>query len=300
MMSQTKREVISILDGVTELIEEWLGIAGVPEFKKRPIKSKKAAKKLSERGGRLNGAATDQGAAAELAKLVVTKIKKNVVTIGRQFHGGTNWKVRQAKTDNGNRFEKRLEKLLVNNYPEWFNQVPTCSGMAYKKEGKRSVDLGCPIEPPEIGGFELIELKFGKATRNFGSDNPLYAAFEHFQYAALYIICRQLLEDGHASFDDTRLLTARRIDWIVWAPQGYYRYRRQGQTNVFDYHYKWLERVLTSALQELAKTLKYPPPQMRFQFCAMTPELEAILASDEKSAEQSLDKTHILRIPMYQ
>lgn len=297
MMSETKHEVTSILDGVTELIEEWLGIAGVPKFGKTPLESKTAAIELSQSGGRLNGAATDQVAAAKLAKSVLTTIEKNYNTMGRQFRGESNWLVRTAPIDNGNVFEKRLEKLLVTNLATWFNQVPTCSGMAHMEEGGRRVDLGCPIEPPEAGGFELIELKFGDATRNFGSDNPLYAAFEHFQYAALYIICRQLLEGGK-SFKDTQLLTARRIDWIVWAPRGFYRYRLRGQANDFEYCYEWLERVLTSALQEAAKVVK-DPPQMRFRFCAMTPELEATLASDEKSAEQRLNEDLIRRIPIF-
>lgn len=300
-MSNCERDVTSILDGVTELIEDWLGIAGIPKFGKDPISSKTAAIELSNQGSRLNGAASDEVAAAELAKSVLTKIEENHVTMGRQLRGKANWCIRRESTiaNHNSSPEKRLEKLLVSNFTMWFNQVPTCSGMAHAEEGKRCVDLGCPTASQEVGGFELIELKFGDSTQNHGSDNPLYAGFEHFQYAALYIICRQLFERGQASFDDLQLLTARRTDWIVWAPRGFYGYRLRSDKNANEYRFEWLERVLSSALQSAARSRLKDQPLMRFQFCTMTPELEVILTSYKDNSEQSLNEALIRRISIF-
>ena len=99
---------------------------------------------LSVRGGPFGGSAVPVSPGSLIADLLKT-IDENWKRAGSQSRGSRNWLLRKAAEldDRNQSAEKILEKLVVQLLGTmWFNQIPTCSGMADREEGKRSIDLG--------------------------------------------------------------------------------------------------------------------------------------------------------------
>lgn len=258
-------EVTSILDGVDELIERTLGLTGIPRYGKRPIKSKTAAIDLSQNGIPGNGKTLD---GSNLVKSIFDRIKLNHESMGSLSPSPSNWQCRKAVeiSDNNASPEKRLEKTIVNWLDDsWFNQIPTCNGMAVSKEYHRCIDLGHSVAEKQ---FELIELKFGKEARNFGSDNPLFALLELVEYAALYLYSRSLWTTKDTSerrklFKDDRLMKAERIEWFVAAPAGYFRYKNQNELQQLDLG--WLAIALGTGLSSVSCEQKGPKMSLQLK-----------------------------------
>lgn len=99
--------------------------------------------------------------------------------------------------------EKRFEKAVAKNCPEWFNMIPVASGvMPETEEGGRRIDLARECEP---GWFEFVELKFGPKC-----DTPLRAAIEILEYGLIYVFSR--VHAGALRYDaGNPLLSAQRI-----------------------------------------------------------------------------------------
>jgi len=136
--------------------------------------------------------------------------------------------------------------------------------MADANEGRRAIDLG---HDRGDGVFEFIELKYGSAKRNFGSDHPLYAAFEILKYGLLFAHARnnQLIEDAKP------LSKATTIHLQVLAPAGYYEFRTRGRDGEEAFNLRWLESAINNGLASLPRGVTFD-----FQFQQFTPDFEKL------------------------
>jgi hypothetical protein len=241
----------SIIHGVDDLIDTWLGFHDSKRYRKgaRIRKQKtaffsidRAAQDMSENEGPFSPASPDA------LRNLYEKIEENWNTgdchrptaetwqIGKELKGGVHVR----------RQEVGLERFIVRTLGDaWTNQLPTCSG-----EGNRSIDL---VHECGDGRFEFIELKYkdGRGSRHkFGSDNPLHAAWEIVRYGLLYMHARanNLLKNGS-------LAEASHIRLVVLAPSGYYEYGPQKRR--IKYNFSWLEDVLNDFFQRFCDSRGY-------------------------------------------
>jgi hypothetical protein len=252
-MNEQREESESILNGLDNLIDKWLGIDGDARFGTAgspAFHSKTAAIALSSNGGPL-GQPASRSVADPLIPKLLDRIDANWKSLGSQRRSSANWVLRKALNLNAesNSPEKVLEKTIVRLLDgTWFNQIPTCSGMAQREEGKRSIDLGHDLGN---NAFEFIELKYGSAEQNFGVNHPLYAAFEILQYGLLFAHAR-----AEGLCPEGTLRNAKAIHLRVLAPSGYYRYKeRGGDTKRFEFG--WLEAAINSGLGPLKSPVKF-------------------------------------------
>ncbi|MFO0905730.1 MAG: hypothetical protein U0939_22170 [Pirellulales bacterium] len=285
----------SILSGIDAIIDGWLGLQGTPRYGSGASPayfSRSAAIDLSDNGGPL--AQTADLSTGTLIADLLTMIDDNWKEAGSQTRGSRNWLLRKAADldDRNESAEKILEKLIVQLLgPTWFNQIPTCSGMVDREESKRSIDLGHDCGQ---GVFEFIELKYGSAEQNFGSDHPLYAAFEILKYGLLFAHARNhglLVSDS----DARPLSAAKTIRLQVLAPAGYYDFKTRSGRKAFDL--AWLESAINKGLASMPCTVTFD-----FQFQRFTSEFEAlyslpVVLSDGVRAFQRCDLT--CREPVY-
>jgi hypothetical protein len=147
-----------------------------------------------------------------------------------------NWrwkKNRGLRPENASK-EKILEKRIANIMNiNRVNQMPTASGLLNSTGGKlHNIDLAHRVSSDE---YEFIELKWG-------SDTPLFAAFEILKYGLLYLFSRKhAFELGYA-LEEKPILKANAVALIVLAPSGYYE-RYSSLT-------KWLDKELDAALND--------------------------------------------------
>jgi hypothetical protein len=277
-------DIDSILAGLDDLIDEWLGVAGNTRFGTAGLPayySRTAAIDLSVNRGPLSHVGPKPDATARV-RAMFERIDANWKAMGSRPPSKMVWELRQALhlADESTSPEKILEKLVVRllhdpDAPRWFNQIPTCSGMAERRESHRSVDLGHDCGN---GEFELIELKYGTAEQNFGSDHPLYAAFEVVKYGLLYAHSRAFELHG-IDPGNNALLKATGVHLLVLAPSGYYQYKeRSGKFTPYDFH--WLERSLNEGLRSLRL-----PASLDFRFQRFTSEFEALYGQASSLAE---------------
>lgn len=260
----------SILSGVPEMIDAWCGLtdatrygeAGEPRYV-----SKQAAIDLSGHGKPL-GASPDAPDATDLFKQILEQIKKNHAAGGRAKPSAMVWKLRKALTLNAENpsSEVILERLVVQLLGDhWSNQLVTASGMMPGADTHRNIDL---VHDRGDGAFEFIELKYGTAEQGFGSNHPLFAAWEIVLYGLLYTYARL-----HLDGDDSKpLLKAKKVHLVVLAPEGYYRYSQRGGPAA-PFELGWLGQAINKGLASL------PPGDgatMEFAFQKFTEEFAAI------------------------
>ena len=230
----------SILAGVDGLIEKWCGLTDPSRFgttDEPRYGSIQAAKDLSKNGGPLASAVDAD--APKLLQEILDLIAKNHDSTGSGQATPVVWKLRKvpsldAKNESA---EKVLEKLVVMLLgPEWSNQVAVASGYipGAVSDKKRAIDL---VHDCGNGEFEFIELKYGDATQRYGSNTPLYAAWEIVLYGLLYAHARKQT----ARSDASPLLQAKKIHLMVLAPKGYYA----------AFNLEWLEQAINKGLQSL-------------------------------------------------
>ncbi len=235
----SSRNPKSILYGVDDVIEKWLGITGNNDYgkgKKDPrYSSKTAAKKLTKQSVNVN----------ELfpAKQILDKIQSNWDAGGKKRRSKENWRWEpRLKLDPRNKGEKELEKLaaFLLEESEWTNQIPVCSGlMPEYDEVHRAIDLGRKISDNK---FEFIELKFRLENGNLTGDrHPLYAALELLEYGMLYLFARanELIEKSKD------LRQAGTVHLVVLGPEAWY-----SEYNDFQ----WLANAINKGLDSLLKT----------------------------------------------
>jgi len=238
---------MSIFSGVSELFDEWLGLAGQDQYGTKQgvpkFKSRQAAIDLSERRGSL----TDQ---SRLNSEQV--IQRAMEVLGTNIPESTwrpaasNWKWEKSLriASHNPSPEKTLEKLtafLLDD--DWVNQVPVCNGLvADRRADACRIDLAHRIADRE---YELIELKFGTDGIS-GSDHPLFAAIEVVQYGLMYLLFRRRRFQQQR---DHHMLQANRIKLIVLAPAAWYRFKRRGEPTLESFDFGWLATQLSSGLQ---------------------------------------------------
>lgn len=245
----------SILEGVDEAIDKWLGLTDGPRYrrgtrireKKKALYSiNKAAQDLSRNAKSAEQCALSRG---DILNELLKIIESNWENGGRRNPSRNTWVLRQrtAPTDPKKKPEETLERVMAEALGEtWSNQLATCSGLIEgRREGRRSVDL-----VHDLGGscYEFIELKYKNGDRGrFGSNNPLHATWEIVCYSLLYVLARRHLR-GEV---ERPVLAAKEVQLAVLAPSGYYRYkRRNGDVHQFDL--RWLETFLNRALNKVA------------------------------------------------
>jgi hypothetical protein len=256
----------SVLNGVEEIIETWLGVAGLAKYgdsqqdPKPKYASKQSAIDLSAKGGPL-GNTSDVNLLVEL----LDRIDANWKQGGCHAPSAETWEPgKEESLSPANKgAEVVLERLIVRLLNEtWTNQVPTCSGLIPGAgEGRRSIDL---VHDCGGGTYEFIELKFNDGTDGvYGFNNPLYAAWEILGYGLLYAHARR---NGLRS--ESPLMKASTIHLVVLAPAGWYL-----EASDKPYQFKWLEDRINSWLRDdtFSKLVK-----MDFQFQRFTKRFEEI------------------------
>jgi hypothetical protein len=257
---------MSILNGVDELIERWLGVAGIAKYgdsQKEPkpkYSSKTAAIDLSKNQGPLG---TDSG--ANLLIKLLDRIHENWQQGGCMPPSSETWelgKELRLSPENTSQ-EVILERLIVRLLDEkWTNQVATCSGMIKDaNEGRRSIDV---VRDCGEKSFEFIELKFKDGSDGkHGSNNPVDAAWEILEYGLLYAHARR---NGLRS--ESPLMNAEAIHLVVLAPAGWYM-----EAPDKPYQFKWLEDRINAWLRDntFSQLVK-----MDFQFQRFTEGFEKI------------------------
>lgn len=258
-----------ILAGLDDLADTWLGLQGNSGFGRPPAyTSRTAAIDLSTKGGSLA-----QGDAVTVdthpIQNMLACIDSNWKRLGSRSPSAMVWELRKAThlADNNESPEKVLEKLIVLLLDDsWFNQIPTCSGMARRREAQRSVDLGHDCGN---GEFEFIELKYGTVDKNFGANHPLHAAIKVLQYGLLFAhaMTNGLCRDRS---DSNPLLKATVVHLRVLAPSGYYR----------GFNFQWLENSMNAGLGLLEA-----PVKLDFQFQHFSPEFDILYHQPVSLAE---------------
>jgi hypothetical protein len=160
--------------------------------------------------------------------------------------------------------ELHIERQIVRDFPdEWWNQMPTASGLVCSHERKRSIDL---VHKVGNGDYDLVELKYE-------SNHPLYAAREILLYGMLYLHARIELKERYYLRCLRPVLNARSIQLRVLAPSIFYTFRNQKGGERISYDLAWLEESLSSGLFEYARQHAKNPPnwptphaEINFQF----------------------------------
>jgi hypothetical protein len=260
---------MSILDGVDTLIDSWCGLsegsrygnAGNPGYF-----SRQAAIDLSKHKGPLDSSGIPADT-TKLFKQILECVAQNHKGAGGTDPGDSVWRLRkECELSPANESaEVVLERLVVILLGDtWSNQVVAASGLVPGRDRRRSIDLVHKCGDKE---FEFIELKYGTKDQGYGSNNPLYAAWEVVIYGLLYVYARLYLP----STPGKPLLQATKVRLVVLAPEGYYRFNeRGGPVETFDL--AWLENAINKGLGNV----EVPGLTLSFEFQKLTQTFEAI------------------------
>lgn len=164
-----------------------------------------------------------------------------------------NWRSeRQVHIGSGNRSpEVLLERAIARlseagALPTWYNQVPVASGLVTSVSDKRAaVDLVGLADDR----LSLVELKWG-------SDNPVFAAFEILRYGLAYL--HAWLHRAELGYDRTAMLRARDVQLVVLGPREFYA----------GYDVAWLAESLDAALARFSGDNTNDGLRIGFSFAA--------------------------------
>jgi hypothetical protein len=161
-------------------------------------------------------------------------------------HENWRWEKKTYIAEYNDSPEKRFEKAVVVQCPDWVNMVPVASGVLPDvEEGGRRIDLVHRCDP---AWYEFVELKLGA-----NCNTPLHAAIEILGYGLIYLFSRR--NRNALGYDESNaLLSARRIDLKALAPNESYS---SGSLAVF-------EREIRRGLEALAT--KAEGLEMTFRF----------------------------------
>jgi hypothetical protein len=195
----------SIFTGVGEIMAEALGVLGIGQ--PPHLVSTTSYRKFD--ASALDG--------VDLVARLYSQTTLNWDTGGRSAlrNGKTEnwrWERQTTYTERNRSKEKVLEKRIVNIPVDgWVNMIPTASGIMGSGERQCNVDLAHECAPDS---YEFVELKWG-------SDTPLYAAYEILRLGVLYLFSRTHRQQLEYS-DSNRLLAAKLLRLAVLAPSDYY------------------------------------------------------------------------------
>jgi hypothetical protein len=243
----------SILAGADEIFNEALNLANL----RYQFDNKSLCIEFAKRGPKI------EFKALKLAENLYRCISANWNKRVRQkVLSGANWDLRRAGSKRTTQQEVQIERRIIDEFStEWYNQLPTASGLVCPYERKRSIDL---VRKRGELDYELIELKYK-------SNHPLFAAKEILLYGMLYLHARLELKDKY-SIKQLPILSAQSIRLRVLAPSDFYTFpKRGGQRN--PYNLAWFEKELNSGIAEFAKQNAQNAPdspqqplEMDFQF----------------------------------
>jgi hypothetical protein len=192
----------SIFEGIENDIHHALGIETGKHFKQKSTCRRLTSKTVDDE---------------VLPKLVETLREKILSNWSSRIPSQENWRMeRQTTLAAKNRSpEVVLERAIAmlgeqGVLKNWYNQIPVASGMIDDKADKRAaVDL-IHVDGRNV---DLVELKWG-------SDTPVFAAFEILQYGLAYLLCRDKQETF--GYESKRLMQSERISLQVLAPVEFY------------------------------------------------------------------------------
>jgi hypothetical protein len=189
-----------ILAGVDEFVDKTLGVAQIGQTS--PHYRHVRAYRAVVSGPRIDGSRLIAGMYRAIA----------ANWPGTTCRGVQNWRWEKQTfiSDANESLEKRFEKTVAAQCPEWVNMIPVASGVLPDvDEGGRRIDLArCYAK----GDYEFLELKLGQYC-----DTPLHAAIELLGYGLIYLFSREHLE--RLGYDPRNpLLSATNIRLRVVAP----------------------------------------------------------------------------------
>ncbi len=270
----------SILDGVDAIVDNHLQLDDPTRYGSRFPKYLTRQAYLDLSSSNKVRKPTLQGCLQDMMEKIRSNSNSFLQPYNRQ---ASDWKWNQAceVAEHSTSLEKLLEKLIIKSSQKsessmWANQVPTCNG--FEGSSPRRIDLARKI-PSETDAYEFIELKFGNADQNWGSNHPLFASFEILKYGLLFLLSREknLIKD---SYD---LAKAKRVELVVLAPVDWYGANEQLHSLA------WLVEGINNGLRSLL--LECSDLTMNFSLRGIkrdtTEELLGFLSSPPIDWEQS-------------
>ena len=189
-----------ILAGVDEYVDEVLGVSKIGQTS--PHYRHLRAYRAVVSGPRIDGS----GLIAGMYRAIAANWP------GTTCRGVQNWRWEKQTfiSDANESLEKRFEKTVAAQCPEWVNMIPVASGVLPDvDEGGRRIDLARCCGK---GDYEFLELKLGQYC-----DTPLHAAIELLGYGLIYLFSREHLDE--LGYDPRNpLLSATHIRLRVVAP----------------------------------------------------------------------------------
>lgn len=265
----------AILNGVCEILDNWLGLTGRIDYGTRPnipkYCSKQAGIDLSRNGGPLANAARTVRSPSDMINQTMACLETNLRDLPPKPPASSNWMWEKSYhlASHNESEEKQLEKYAVFLLDDrWANQIPVCNGLGQGASACR-LDLAFRASSRE---YELIELKFGQDDNSSGSDHPLYAAMEILSYGLLYLLFRKHNLLGKSLTKKHHLLQAEVVHLTVLAPDNWYRFRT-GDGVTKNYAFEWLERSITDGLRDYLATQKMSTLEMDFRFSTLPQDL---------------------------
>lgn len=199
-----------VFEGVNEIFEKAFAF---PQFGKTPQFDTRAAQNHLKREGYEAFRFGRETLAAALQQ-----IKSNYDRRTRDKIPSTeNWRLQKDCDYKTLSHEVSLERTIVSVGDNWFNQIPTSSGLVDADGNKRAnIDLA---KKNSEGDFDFLELKWNRST-----NNAVYATVEILRYALVYLFS---VENGQAfgyldEGRNTELIQASNVRLQVLAPKDYY------------------------------------------------------------------------------
>jgi hypothetical protein len=244
---------MSILTGIDELVDGWLGVE--PKGKPPHYQHKVAATALTSRNEPITGTVAFLEASYD-------RIHSNwlaAIDAGYTNPSKENWRWKRHLSlgANNNSPELKLERAIVNACGErWSNQMPTASGLTGPATDKRAaVDL---VLREDSTTYSLIELKVE-------SNTPLFAAIEIMKSGLLLVWSKNNQEALGYDRELQPILAASTVTLNTLAPADFYS----------NFNLTKLASVLNDGLAEFGKrydlTLSFEFWQLGANY---TPELE--------------------------
>src|SRR5271157_41700 len=169
----------TIFDGVDKLIGRSLGVMGIGEPPHH--RHTTSALRLSSKPSSFDGKLLVSSILARMERNWQVQRDRGVGRLGSDQNW--RWEKKPHISPQNPSIETHIEKAIANECDEsWVNQVPTASGlMTSTNERHCDIDLAHRVSE---GEFEFIELKYG-------SDTPVFAAFEILKCGLLYLFSRK-------------------------------------------------------------------------------------------------------------
>ena len=246
---------MSLLQGVSDILDAWLGLAGNDRYGVTPrYQSEAAAMDLLGRN-RLRPALEPPP-----IHEAMTILQENLFRYRRGRAWGDNWRWRKSlclprrndptqkplsegmdteNIDPGRALCSLAAGLLGD---KWVDQLPICDGLVGHDARSLRIDLAHRRHRTH---YELFAINFGENDPGSGLDTPLSAAIGLLQCGLIYILSRQMGFIDVRLHSDHHILDAESIDLVVLAPGGWYRFS-DDQTE--RYSLEWLQDSINRGL----------------------------------------------------